>query len=98
MNLPDLRRRERIGIAVTQMIVVRADDDVFVGLAGKIGEDVAYGGVERIDMHVDAQVQRGGKGEGSGLGACVDLVLHGGERFARGGEPILRYFVFYLHQ
>ena len=73
MNLPDLRGRERIGIAVAEMIVVRADDDVFVGFAGEIGEDIVDGGVERIDVHVDAQVQRVGKGEGCGLGAGVDL-------------------------
>ena len=67
-------------------------------LPGEIGEDVVDGGVERIDMNVDAQVQRGRKGEGCGLGAGVDLVLHGGERFARGGEPIVRDFVFDLHE
>ena len=50
MNLPDLRRRERIGITIAQMIIVRADDDVFVRLAGHIGEHVIHGGMDRVDM------------------------------------------------
>ena len=47
MNLADLRRRKRIDIAVTEMIVVRADDDVLVGLAGKIGQHIVHGGARR---------------------------------------------------
>ena len=54
MDLADLRRGERIGIAVTEMIVVRANDDVFVGFARKIGKDVAYGGTDGIDVHVES--------------------------------------------
>ena len=49
MNLADLRRRERIEIAVTEMIVVRAENDVFVGFAGEVGEDVVDGGASGFD-------------------------------------------------
>src|SRR5207302_5904817 len=80
------------------MIVVRADDDVFVGFAGQIGQDVVYAGVEHVDLDVDVQVQRAGKGEGFRLGVCVDLILHGGEGFARGGKPVLRGSIFDLHE
>src|ERR1700733_717927 len=98
MDLADLRRGKRIGIAVTEVIVVRANNDVFGGFAWKIGEDVAYGGADGIDVHVESYGHAFGKGEGFGLAACVDLALHAGERFARGGEPVLRYVVLYLHQ
>ena len=63
MNLADLRRRERIVVAVTEMIVVRAEDDVFVGFAGEIGEHVVDGVARRFDVHVDRQVQGIGKGK-----------------------------------
>ena len=43
MDGPDLRRRERILIPQAQMVVMRADDDVFVGFAGEVGGDVVRG-------------------------------------------------------
>ena len=50
MNLSDLRRRERIDVSVAQMIVVRADDDVLVGFAGKIGEHIVHGRARLLDI------------------------------------------------
>ena len=54
MYLPDLRRSERIDIAVAQMVIVRAHDDVFIGFAGQISQYVVYRGVEHLDLDVDA--------------------------------------------
>ena len=56
MNLADLRRRERIVIAVAEMIVVRAENDVFVGFAGQIREHVVHRGARGFDVHVDRQM------------------------------------------
>ena len=49
VNLADLRRRKRIMIAVTEMIVVRSQNDVFAGLAREIGQDIVHGCVRAFD-------------------------------------------------
>ena len=49
VNLADLGWRKRVMIAVTEMIVVRSQNDVFVGLAGKIGEDIVHSCVRAFD-------------------------------------------------
>ena len=43
MDGSDLRGRERVLVAQAQMVVMRADDYVFVGLAGEVGGDVVRG-------------------------------------------------------
>ena len=50
MNLTDLRWRQRIGVAAAQVIVVRADDDVLVGLAGQIRQHIVDLRVRRLDV------------------------------------------------
>ena len=63
MNLADLRRRERIHVAVAQMIVVRADDDVFVGLPRKVGEHIIHRGACALDVDAERNAQIAGKRE-----------------------------------
>ena len=50
MNLADLRRRERIVVPIAKMIVVRAEDHVFVGLAGQIRQHIVHGAARRFDV------------------------------------------------
>ena len=97
MNLADLRRRERIDVAVTEMIVVRADDDVLIGLAGKIGEHVVHGGARLLDIDAERNLQLVGKRERRGRRRRIDLILHVGERFSRRCKPCVRGVVFRLH-
>ena len=58
MDVPDLRRRERVLIAQTQMIVMRADDHVLVGVARKVGGHVVHGlhFVPNIDGQIDLEL------------------------------------------
>ena len=53
MDLPDLRRGQRIIVAAPQMIVVSSDDDIFVCLSRQIREHVIDGRARGFDVHVD---------------------------------------------
>src|SRR5689334_18794545 len=90
MNLANLRRSQRIEIAAAEMIVVRADDYVFVGLSRKPSEHVVYGRVRGFDVDVKSDVQVFRKGERRRLRAAVDLVLHFFHRFSGGLKPGIR--------
>ena len=59
------------------MIVVRADDDIFVGFAGQIGADVVdrFHFPRDIDIHVEAQFFR--QGERFRMQVLVDAALDG---------------------
>ena len=57
MNLANLRRSQRIEVAAAQMIVVRADDDVFVGLPGQPCENVVDRRARRFDVDVQAKCE-----------------------------------------
>ena len=96
MDLADLRRSERIEIAAPEVIVVRAENDVFVGFAGEIGEDVVDGGASGLDADGEHGSLRGGKGEGSGLGGGVNLFVEVFEGFAEGLKPGIGNGIFNL--
>ena len=83
---------------VAQVIVVRADDDVFVGLAGKIREHVVHPGVGRLDVNLQRELQRLRKRKRCRLAQVVDLLLHLGQRLARRLEPALGDRVLHLQQ
>ncbi len=57
MNLADLRRRKRIHIAITQMIVMRADDDVLVGFSREIREHIVHRGPRTLHIHLERNIQ-----------------------------------------
>jgi hypothetical protein len=98
MNLPDLRRRQRIVMPITQMIVVRPDDHVFIRLARQIRQHVVHGRALGFDMHVERQPHAVGKRKRFRLGRRVNLVLHVAKRFSRRRKPFLRHGVLHLHQ
>ncbi len=98
MNLSNLRRSQRIVVATTEMIVVRANDDVLIGLARQVSEDVVHGGPRRFDVDVDGHVQRIGKSERLRLGGVVDLSLHVCKRLACALAPPVRRIILHLHQ
>src|SRR5580704_96740 len=75
MDLADLRRSERIEIAAPEVVVVSAEDNVFIGFAGEIGEDVVDGSAGGLDADGEHGGLSGGKGEGGGLGGGVDLFV-----------------------
>ena len=66
MHLADLRRRQRVLVAVAEMVVVRADDDVFVGLARQIAEDVVNRGLLALDIHVERDLSESGNANDCG--------------------------------
>ena len=47
-------------LAAAEMVVVGSQNDIFVGFAGEVGEDVADGGVETLDVDPYCEIQ--GKG------------------------------------
>ena len=79
MDLPNLRRRQRIGIAASKVIEMRANDDVFACLARKIRENVIDLRVRGFDIHLQRQLQRSGKCKRVRLAAVVDLLLDVGK-------------------
>jgi len=40
-----------MSFAAAEMVVMGAEDDVFAGFPGKIGQDVVDGGVNSFDVH-----------------------------------------------
>src|SRR5580692_1356218 len=96
MDLADLRRSERIEIAATEVIVVSAEDEVFVGFAGEIGKDVVDGGASGLNADGKSGYLSGGKGEGSGLGGGVNLFVEVFEGFAEGLKPGIGNGIFDL--
>ena len=72
MNLSDLRGRERIEVAATQVIVVSADDDVFIGLPGQLCQYVVDRGASGFDVDVQREMKRVGEGKRLRLRGRVD--------------------------
>src|SRR5437016_4138269 len=87
MNLPNLRRGERIEVAAAQMIVMRAHDYIFVGLARQPGENIIDRSPRRLDVNLYQSVKTLREVKGSGLGTRVDLFLNLLQRFSQGLEP-----------
>ncbi len=98
MDLADLRGRQRVGITAAQVIVMRADDDVLVGLARKIGQHVVHPRVRRLDVHLHGELQRLRKSERRRLAEVVDLLLDLSQRLAGRLEPALGDGVLHLQQ
>src|SRR5579862_6222478 len=73
------------------MIVMRADDDVFVGFAGQVGGDVVddfrFGA--DVDREVDREIR---EGEGVGTAVLIDLLRNCVEVLACGLRPIVGGF------
>ncbi len=61
MNFSDLRRRERIDVSVAEVIVVSADDDVLIGLSGKVGQHVVHDRARLLDIDTERNQKRAGK-------------------------------------
>ena len=83
-----LAGRERVLSAESEVIVVGADDDVLVGLAGDVGGDIVHG----LDgaLHVEIGVHANGIGEGEGLRleVLIDIALDLFQALAGIGEPL----------
>ena len=78
------------------MIVVRANDDVFVGLPGKVRQDILHGGARALDVDVEGNAQIAGECEGIRRCSRVQMILNCGERLPGGREPGLRDIVLGL--
>src|ERR1700686_3547934 len=63
MDLADLRGGEGIEVAAAEMIIMRADDDVFVGLARQPCEHIVDRGARGFDVDVKGQVKGVGERE-----------------------------------
>ena len=61
MDLADLRWGKRIEVAAAEVIVVCADDDVFVGLSRQPRENVVDGGASGLDVDVKREMKSGGE-------------------------------------
>ena len=96
VNLADLRRSEGIEGAAAEMVVMGADNDVFVGFTGKISEDVVDGGMSGFDIHGKRGMQGFRKCEGSRFRGGVDLLLNLFQRLPCRAEPVVSYRVFHL--
>ena len=97
MDLADLRGGEGIEVAAAEMIIMRADDDVFVGLARQPCEHIVDRGARGFDVDVKGQVKCVGERERCGLGGGVDLLLSILQRFSRGLKPRFRNRILRLH-
>ncbi len=74
-ELTDLGRRERAVVAATEVVVVRAEDDVFVGLAGQVREHVGDRRMELRARHVASEAwSLPGTQTMLGVAGGVDLV------------------------
>jgi len=96
MELADQRWGERSVIAASQVVVVRAQDDVLVGLAGQIGEHVADHGMFLLDSGIKSDVKSLRKSEGRWIARVVNLMLQVEEVFSLGAEPGSRGIIFDL--
>jgi hypothetical protein len=78
------------------VVVVRAQDDVLVGLAGQIGEHVADHGMFLLDSGIKSDVKSLRKSEGRWIARVVNLMLQVEEVFSLGAEPGSRGIIFDL--
>src|SRR5437763_4371846 len=75
MDLSDLIWSKGGRIATAEVIVVSADNDIFIGLAGKVGKNIVDGGAKEFDVDFQGEMQIVGKGKRVGLVRLVDLIL-----------------------
>src|SRR6266700_3362781 len=81
MELADLGWGQRVKIPAAKVVIVGTDDDVFVGLAGKIGKHVVHRGLSVFDINLQRNAKAVRKSERAGLRRTVNLVLDLGQRF-----------------
>ena len=92
------RRRHGELPAQAEMIVMRADDDVFAGFAGQVGAYV----VDRFhfprDIDVQVEAQRFGQSERFRLQVFVDAGLDGVQVLAAESQPSIHDVGFHLNE
>ena len=93
-----LAGRERVLSAQPQVIVVRADDDVFIGLAGQEGSHVVHGLDGALDVEIGVHADGIGEGEGLGLEVLIDRGFNFLQALAGIGEPLFDAGFLHLHK
>ena len=96
MHLPG--RAQRKLLAEAEVVVMRADHDIFVGVAGKIGGYVAHLPGLALDVHREIDLERVWKRERLRLEIFVDLFAQHLQILACGFEPGGRLFSANLHK
>lgn len=98
MNLSDLGGRERIDVSAAEVIVVRADDYIFISLPRKISKHVIHCGPGGLDVHRERCVLTRRQFERRRPGRRVDLILQSSERLPCRLQPFIGHGILDLRK